>query len=62
MNLMDNMRYYCPRCQRWFPADVIQNGMHTIVVFAGPDSRHVVWPEAEALAMFSEGKTQEQKQ
>lgn len=47
-------RYWCPKCERWFPADLIKGMMHTVVLLAGPDTRHVVIPEPEALALLRE--------
>lgn len=56
MPLRQDERYYCPKCDRWFPADVISGGMHVVIVLMGKDTHHVVYPEAEALAFLRERK------
>jgi len=41
--------YYCAICRRFFPADVLEQGRHRIIVMYGPDIFHsvtLVDPEA----------------
>jgi len=41
-------RFWCQRCLRWFPDDVIEFGHHhRIIVMMGPDIFHSVIPEEE---------------
>lgn len=53
-NQFDGERFYCPKCQLWFPAEVIRDYMHSVVLIASDNTRHVVLPEPEALAMLRE--------
>ena len=55
---MDGDEFYCPKCDRWFPADVIKDYMHSVVLSATTEPAHVVLPKAEALAhLRTKGRT-----
>lgn len=53
-NAWDNDRWYCTKCQRWFPNDLIKNGMHVVLALHSKETHHVVLPEQEANALLRE--------
>jgi len=55
---IDGDEFYCPKCDRWFPADSIRDYMHSVVLSTAPEPAHVVLPKPEALALLREkGRT-----
>lgn len=49
---LDGDEFYCPKCERWFPAESIRDYMHDVVLSSSREPKHVVLPKAEAMAML----------